>query len=42
MMFADVHTKLRHTDVASRRISPVLAARELLLAVCGICALILG
>lgn len=42
MMFTDVHAACCYSSFdASRRISLVLAAIELLLAVCGICALIL-
>lgn len=41
MMFADVQTAYCASFDASRRINLVLAANELLLAVCGICALIL-
>lgn len=42
MMFPDVHSQThQHIVCASRRIRLVLAARELL-AVCGLCALILA
>lgn len=41
MMLTEKHSVSCQVHTASRRISLVLAARELLLAVCVICALIL-